>query len=70
MFEGLSDFITHHLAKLNDQRSSRDVTYLICHVTLQDKVLKSFCDFIGGSCSLHRTILPSLVAIVIAVVKM
>ena len=62
---------THHLAKSNGQRSfgSRDITYIIYQVTLQDHMIKKFCDFIEGSSSLYRTILPSLIAIVIVVVE-
>ena len=33
--------------------------YLICHVILQDHVIKGFCDFNKGSSSLYRTTLSS-----------
>ena len=36
--------VTHHLLKFNDQRSCGivEVKYLICHMTLQDNVIKRF----------------------------
>ena len=43
--------------------------YLSCHLTLQDHVIKGFCDFIEGSPSLYRTNMPSLVAVVTVIVK-
>ena len=57
--------VAHHLSKLNDHRScgSRDITYLICHVTLQDHFIKRSCS------SLYVTTLLGLVTIGIAVVK-
>ena len=39
-------------------------------MTLQEQVIKRFCDFIKGSCSLYGTTMPSLIAIVIVVVEM
>ena len=36
--------------------------YLICHVTLQDHVIKGSTDFMEGSSSLNVTSLPGLVA--------
>ena len=63
--------VTHYLAKFNGQRfcGNRDITYLICHVTLQYHVIKRFSDFIEGICLLNRTTLSSLVAIAILIVK-
>ena len=54
--------VTHHPAKFNGQRSwgSKDITYLICHVILQDHVIKIFCDFIEESYSLFMATLPIL----------
>ena len=48
---------------------NRDVTYLICHVSFQDHVITGSCNFLQGSFSLHVTVLPSLVAVVIALVE-
>ena len=42
---------------------------LVCHVITQDHMVKEACDFMSGSVSCYVTILPSLVAIGIAVVK-
>ena len=63
--------VTHHLAKFNDHRpcSSRDITYLVCHVTLQDNMIKESCDFMEGNSSFHVNTLPSFVAIVIVIVE-
>ena len=62
--------VTHHSAKFNSRRfcGSRDITYLIYHVTLQDHEIKRFCDITEESSSIFRTILPSLVAIATVVV--
>ena len=46
-----------------------DITYSICHVTLQDHTVKGSCDFTEGSSTLHVTILPGLVAIDFVVVE-
>ena len=35
--------------------------YLICHVILQDPMIKGSCDFMEGISSLYVTTLPSLV---------
>ena len=48
---------------------SGDLTYLICHVTLQDYVIKGSCDFMEGSSTFYGTTLPSLVATRILLVK-
>ena len=42
---------------------------MICHVILQDHVIKGSCDFIEGSSSLYVTALLSLVPVVIVVVE-
>ena len=47
---------------------SRDVTYLICQVTLQVHVIKELCEFMEGNSSLYIPILSSLVATGIVVV--
>ena len=62
--------MTHHITKLNGHRPciSRDITYLICHVNLQDHMIKGSCDFIEGSSSLYVTTLPGLVGTSIVVV--
>ena len=44
--------------------------HLICHVKLQDHMIKQSCDFMGAKSSLYVTTLPSLVAIGIVVVEM
>ena len=64
--------VTHHLATVNGHRPcrSRDNTCLVCRVTLQDFVIKGFCDFMERSSSLSLTTPSSLVAIVIVVVEM
>ena len=58
------------LAKFDCHRpcSSRDIKYLICHMTLQDHVKKGSCDFIEGISWVYKTNLPSL-AIVIMIIK-
>ena len=63
--------VAHHLAKFNSHRpcASRDITYLIYDVTLQDHVIKGFSDFLEESSSLYVTNLPSLVAAVIMLVR-
>ena len=45
--------VTHQLAKINGQRTCcfRDILYLMCHVTLQDHVIKEFYDFMEGTSS-------------------
>ena len=46
-----------------------DITYVICHMTLQDHVIWGSFDFVGGSSLLNVTTLPHLVAIGIALVQ-
>ena len=62
--------VTHHLVKFNDIMScgSRDMTYLIYHVTLQDHVIKGSSDFMEKSSSWSVTTLSGLVAIDVDVV--
>ena len=52
-----SYIVTHHLAKFNSHRScgSRGMTYLMCHMTLQDHVIKGYCNFMDRSYSLYVT---------------
>ena len=42
---------------------SRDITDLIFHVTMQDRVIKGLCDFMEGDSSFYIYTLSSLVAI-------
>ena len=69
LFKVLNEFSP--TCTFNGQRpcSSRDITYLICHVTLQDHVIKGSCDFMEGSSSLYVTTMLCLVAINIVVVE-
>ena len=62
---------SQHFTKFGGHRlcDSRDITYLILHVTLQDNVIKGSCDSMEGSPSLYVATLPSLVVIAIAVVN-
>ena len=57
--------ISHHLATFNGQRpyGDRDITYLFCHVTLQNHVIKESCDLMEGSSLLYIPTLQSSVAI-------
>ena len=45
------------------------MTYLICHITSQDREIKGSCDFIGGSFLICITTLPSVMTIEIVVVE-
>ena len=60
-----------HSAKFVCYRHScnRDVMVLVCHMTLQDQVMKVLYDFMIKSLSRYITILASLVAIDIVLVK-
>ena len=42
---------------------------LVCHMILQDHVIKASCDFIGRYLSMKVSILPSLVAISTLIVE-
>ena len=57
--------VDYHPAKFGSHKHSDngDVKVLLCHITSQDQVLKSSCDFTGRRLSRQETILPSLVAI-------
>ena len=63
--------IIQHITKFNGHRpcGSRNVTHLICHMTLQLHVIKGFCDFMERSSTLYVTTLSSSVAVVILVVE-
>ena len=62
--------VAHHLAKFDGHRPcGRRNMYLICHVPLQDHVIKGSCDFMEGHSSLYVITLPNLVAIVAVVVE-
>ena len=58
--------ISEHLATFNGKRpcGSRDIRYLICHMTLQNHMIKGCCDFMKGRSLLYVTALPSVVAVV------
>ena len=43
--------------------------HLICHVTLQENIIKRSCDFMKRNSSLYVTTLPNLVVVVIVVVE-
>ena len=64
--------MNHHLAMFDDHWSSArgDIKYLAYHVTLQNHVIERSSNTVNGSSSWNITILPSLVAIGIVVVKM
>ena len=47
----------------------RDIMYFICHMTLQDHVIKGSCDLKEASYLLYVTTMPGLVATAIVVVK-
>ena len=51
------------LRKYNGFHLSRDIMVFVCHVTLQDHVIKVFNDLTVRSPSRYVTIIPSLVAI-------
>ena len=46
-----------------------EITHLICHVNLQDHVIKGSCDFMEGNSSLCVTVLSNLVAVNIVAVE-
>ena len=64
--------VTHHFTNFNGQRccGSRNKTYLICQVTLQDHLIKGSSDFMERSSSMTVRTVPALVAIGIVVVEM
>ena len=63
--------VCHYSTKFGGHRNcgSGDSTFFICHVILQDHVIEGLCVVMGGTSSLHVTILQKLVAIGIVVVK-
>ena len=50
--------------------SSEDIMILVCHVILQNRVIKGSCEFMGKTPSRQVTILPSLLIIGTVVVEM
>ena len=63
--------VSHHPTKFNGQRhcSSGDKMVFVCHVTLQDHVIKALSNFMVKSPTKYVTILPSLVAIGTVIVE-
>ena len=61
--------VNYHPAKFGGHRhsGSRDIIVFVCHVTLQDDVIKALNDFMVRSPSRYVTILPNLVAISTAI---
>ena len=64
--------VCHHLTKFGGQRycSSRDITFLVCHVIKQVHVIEGSGNYNDRSFSRQVTILPSLVIIGTVVVEM
>ena len=62
---------SHQLAKFGDHRhcDSGDIMILVCHMILQDHVIKWSFEFTGRIPSRYVTILPSLVAMGTVLVK-
>ena len=63
--------VSHHPAKCGCNKHScsrRDVSVCVCHVTMQDHVIKALYDFMVRSLSRYITILSNLVAISTVVV--
>ena len=63
--------VSQHPARLGGHRhcGSGDIMVSVCHVILQDHLIKGSYDSMGRSLSRKVTILPSLVAISTAVVE-
>ena len=63
--------VSQHPARLGGHRhcGSGDIMVSVCHVILQEHLIKGSCDSMGRSLSRKVTILPSLVAISTAVVE-
>ena len=59
---------SHQVVTFGSHRhcNSEDIMFLVCHMVVQDHVIKELYDFMGRS---HRSILPSLVAIGTVVVE-
>lgn len=64
--------LSHDLAMSNGQRLAVaeivEMSYLICHVTLQNHMIKESYEFMEGSSTFYQNILPSLVVVVKVVV--
>ena len=41
--------VSYHLAMFGSHRHSDSVDIRVCHVILQDRLIKGLCDFMGGS---------------------
>lgn len=43
--------VNYHPVKFSGHRhsGSRDIMFLVCHVIVQDDVIKGSCDYIGGN---------------------
>ena len=62
--------VKNHLVKFGSHScGSQDITYLICHATLQVYVVKGFAVFMEGNSSLSVTTPPDLVTLDIVVVE-
>ena len=63
--------LNYHPAKFcgHTHSGSRDVTALVCHLTLEEHVIKASNDLMVKSPSRYDTILPALVAIDTVIVK-
>ena len=57
--------VYNHPVKFGDHRysGSRDIIFLVCHITLKNHVIKGSFDYIGRSTSRYVTNLPSMVEI-------
>lgn len=66
-----SHTVNHDLAMCGGRWSStsRDITYLIYHVTSLDNMTEYSCDLMGGRSSLHVNTLVSLLATDIMIVE-
>ena len=51
-----------YLVQSHRPSAGRDIMYLICHMILQDHMIKGSCDFMSGIASQKVTRLPCLVA--------
>ena len=57
--------VSYHLSMIGVHKTSasRDITYLICHVSSQDHMIEGSFDVMGASSSLCFTTLAGLVAV-------
>ena len=64
-------WVAAHPAKFGGHSHSGSgvIMNLVCHLILQDNMIKGACDCMGGRFSWYVTTLPSLVAIGIVVVE-